>query len=101
MGRQLAELIVPERYREAHCAGPREVHEDRQGPDHEQADRADGAPPRRPRVPGRDDGHAGAGPRRIRFNAFMHDISERKQVEQEAVKLSAVTGTGNGGGPDS
>jgi hypothetical protein len=29
----------------------------------------------------------------------MHDISERKQVEQEAVKLSAVTGAGNGGGP--
>jgi sigma-B regulation protein RsbU (phosphoserine phosphatase) len=33
------------------------------------------------------------------FNAFMHDISDRKQVEQEAVKLSTVTGAGNGGGP--
>ena len=32
------------------------------------------------------------------FNAFMHDISERKQVEQEVVKLSTVTGTGNGAG---
>ena len=34
------------------------------------------------------------------FNAFMHDISERKKVEQEAVKLSAVSATGNGGAPD-
>jgi hypothetical protein len=30
------------------------------------------------------------------FNAFMHDISERKEVERETVKLSAVT-AGNGG----
>jgi PAS domain S-box-containing protein len=99
LGRPLADLIVPERYREAHGRGIGKFLKTGKGP----------IMNKRIELMARHrDGHEfpvemTVTPVRVRggfsFNAFMHDISERKQVEQEAVKLSAVTGAGNGGGP--
>jgi PAS domain S-box-containing protein len=99
LGRPLAELIVPERYREAHWKGLEKFMKSGKGPIMNK---------RIELMALHRDGHEfpvemTVTPVRVRggfsFNAFMHDISERKQVEQEAVKLSAVTGAGNGGGP--
>jgi PAS domain S-box-containing protein len=100
LGRPLAEVIVPERYREAHWRGLQKFMKTGKGPIMNK---------RIELMALHKDGHElpvemTVAPVRVRggfsFNAFMHDISARKQVEQEAVKLSAVTG-GNGGGPDS
>jgi PAS domain S-box-containing protein len=101
MGRPLADLIVPERYREAHWRGLQKFMKTGKGPIMNKrielmALHRDGRefPVEMTVTPVRVRGG-------FSFNAFMHDISERKQVEQEAVKLSAVTGAGNGGGPQS
>lgn len=100
LGRPLADVIVPERYREAHWRGLEKFMKTGKGPIMNK---------RIELMALHRDGHEfpvemTVTPVRVRggfsFNAFMHDISARKQVEQEAVKLSAVTG-GNGGGPDS
>jgi PAS domain S-box-containing protein len=99
IGRPLADLIVPERYREAHWRGLTKFMKTGKGPIMNK---------RIELMALHRDGREfpvemTVSPVRVRggfsFNAFMHDISERKQVEQEAVKLSAVTGTGNGGDP--
>ena len=99
MGRPLAEVLVPERYREAHWRGLDKFRKTGKGPIMNKrielmALHRDGR-----EVPI----EMTISPVRVRggfsFNAFMHDISERKQVEQETVKLSAVT-AGNGGVPD-
>jgi PAS domain S-box-containing protein len=99
MGQPLADLIVPERYREAHWRGL------------EKFMKTGKAPIMNKRIElmalhrdGREFPiEMTVSPVRVRggftFNAFMHDISERKQVEQEAVKLSAVTSGGNGDEP--
>ena len=96
IGRPLADTIVPERYREAHCGGIEKFLSTGKGPILNK---------RIELMAMHRDGREfpvemTVSPVRVRggfiFNAFMHDISERKQVEQEAVKLSAVTGTGNG-----
>ena len=98
MGRQLAEVIVPERYREAHSRGIEKFLKTGKGPIMNK---------RIELMALHRDGREfpvemTVSPVRVRggfiFNAFMHDISERKQVEQEVVKLSTVTGTGNGAG---
>lgn len=100
VGRPLAEVLIPERYREAHWRGLEKFRKTGKGPIMNRrielmALHRDGR-----EVPI----EMAISPVRVRggfsFNAFMHDISERKQVEQEAVKLSAVTSAGNGGGPD-
>jgi PAS domain S-box-containing protein len=100
IGRTLAEVLVPERYREAHWRGLDKFRKTGKGPIMNKrielmALHRDGR-----EVPV----EMTVSPVRVRggfsFNAFMHDISERKKVEQEAVKLSAVTATDNGGGPD-
>ena len=100
IGRPLADVIVPDRYREAHWRGLEKFMKTGKGPIMNK---------RIELMAIHRDGHElpvemTVTPVRVRggfsFNAFMHDISARKQVEQEAVKLSAVTG-GNGGGPDS
>ncbi len=99
LGRQLADVIVPERYREAHSRGIEKFLKTGKGPIMNK---------RIELMALHRDGREfpvemTVSPVRVRggfsFNAFMHDISERKQVEQEAVKLSAVTGSGNGGDP--
>jgi PAS domain S-box-containing protein len=99
MGRPLADLIVPERYREAHWRGLEKFMKTGKGPIMNR---------RIELMALHRDGREfpiemTVAPVRVRggftFNAFMHDISERKQVEQEAVKLSAVTATGNGDEP--
>jgi PAS domain S-box-containing protein len=98
IGRRLADVIVPERYREAHWRGLEKFRKTGKGPIMNKrielmALHRDGR-----EIPV----EMTVAPVRVRggfsFNAFMHDISERKQVEQEAVKLSAVTGAGNGDG---
>jgi PAS domain S-box-containing protein len=100
IGRPLAEVIVPERYREAHRRGLERFRKTGKGPIMNKrielmALHRDGR-----EVPI----EMTISPVRVRggfsFNAFMHDISDRKQVEQEAVKLSALTSADNGGGPD-
>jgi PAS domain S-box-containing protein len=97
IGRPLADIIVPERYREAHWRGLEKFMKTGKGPIMNKrielmALHRDGRefPIEMTVTPVRVRGG-------FTFNAFMHDISERKQVEQEAVKLSAVTGGGNGG----
>jgi PAS domain S-box-containing protein len=99
VGKALADVIIPERYREAHWRGLEKFRKTGKGPIMNKrielmALHRDGR-----EVPI----EMTIAPVRVRggfsFNAFMHDISDRKQVEREAVKLSAVT-TGNGGGPD-
>lgn len=101
VGRPLADVIVPARYREAHWLGLQKFMKTGKGPIMNK---------RIELMALHRDGHEfpvemTVTPVRVRggftFNAFMHDISERKQVEQEAVKLSAVTGAGNGGEPSS
>jgi PAS domain S-box-containing protein len=100
LGRQLAEVIVPPRYREAHGRGIERFLKTGKGPIMNK---------RIELMALHRDGREfpvemTVSPVRVRggfsFNAFMHDISERKQVEQEVVKLSAVTGAGNGGVPN-
>jgi PAS domain S-box-containing protein len=100
IGRPLAEVIVPERYREAHWRGLEKFRKTGKGPIMNKrielmALHRDGR-----EVPI----EMTISPVRVRggfsFNAFMHDISDRKQVEQEAVKLSTLTSADNGGGPD-
>jgi PAS domain S-box-containing protein len=100
IGRPLADVLVPERYREAHWLGLDRFRKTGKGPIMNKrielmALHRDGRelPVEMTVTPVRVRGG-------FSFNAFMHDISERKRVEQEAVKLSAVTATGNGGGPD-
>jgi PAS domain S-box-containing protein len=97
LGRPLAEVIVPPRYREAHARGIARFLKTGKGPIMNK---------RIELMALHRDGREfpvemTVSPVRVRggfsFNAFMHDISERKQVEQEVVKLSAVTGAGNGG----
>jgi PAS domain S-box-containing protein len=92
MGRPLADVIVPERYREAHWRGLDKFLKTGKAPIMNR---------RIELMALHRDGHEfpvemTVTPVKVRggftFNAFMHDISERKQVEQEAVKLSAVTG---------
>ncbi len=98
MGRPLADLIVPPRYREAHWHGLEKFVKTGKGPILNK---------RIELMAVHRDGHEfpiemSVSPVRVRggfsFNAFMHDISERKEVERETVKLSAVTG-GNGAPP--
>jgi PAS domain S-box-containing protein len=98
LGRPLAEVIVPPRYREAHGRGIERFLKTGKGPIMNKrielmALHRDGRefPVEMTVAPVRVRGG-------FSFNAFMHDISERKQVEKEVVKLSAVTGAGNGGG---
>jgi PAS domain S-box-containing protein len=100
VGRPLADLIVPERYRAAHWHGLEKFLKTGKGPIMNKrielmALHRDGRefPVEMTVAPVRVRGG-------FSFNAFMHDISDRKQVEQEAVKLSSVTGAGatNGGG---
>jgi PAS domain S-box-containing protein len=93
MGRPLADLIVPERYREAHWRGLEKFLKTGKGPIMNKrielmALHRDGRefPVEMTVTPVKVRGG-------FTFNAFMHDISERKQVEQEAVKLPTVTGT--------
>jgi PAS domain S-box-containing protein len=97
LGRPLAEVIVPERYREAHWKGLEKFLKTGKGPIMNK---------RIELMALHHDGHEfpiemTVTPVKVRggftFNAFMHDISERKQVEQEAVKLWAVTGTETAG----
>jgi PAS domain S-box-containing protein len=99
LGHPLADLIVPERYRAAHWRGIEKFLKTGKGPIMNKrielmALHRDGRefPVEMTLTPVRVRGG-------FSFNAFMHDISERKEVEREAVKLSAVTGGGNGGGP--
>jgi PAS domain S-box-containing protein len=98
IGQPLADVIVPERYREAHWRGLEKFRKTGKGPLMNKrielmALHRDGR-----EVPI----EMTISPVRVRggfsFNAFMHDISERKEVEQAAVKLSAVTSVANGGG---
>jgi PAS domain S-box-containing protein len=98
LGRPLADVIIPERYREAHWRGIDKFLKTGRGPIMNKrielmALHRDGRefPVEMTVTPVKVRGG-------FTFNAFMHDISERKQVEQEAVKLSSVTGTGNGTG---
>jgi PAS domain S-box-containing protein len=100
LGRPLADVIVPERYREAHWRGIDKFLKTGRGPIMNKrielmALHRDGRefPVEMTVTPVKVRGG-------FTFNAFMHDISERKQVEQEAVKLSSVTGAGNGDEPD-
>jgi PAS domain S-box-containing protein len=95
IGRPLADLIVPPRYREAHWRGLEKFTKSGKGPILNKrielmAVHRDGRefPVEMTVAPVRVRGG-------FSFNAFMHDISERKEVERETVKLSAVTG-GNG-----
>jgi PAS domain S-box-containing protein len=95
IGRPLADVIIPERYREAHRRGLDRFMKTGKGPIMNKrielmALHRDGRefPLEMTVTPVRVRGG-------FAFNAFMHDISDRKQVEQEAVKLSSVTG-GNG-----
>jgi PAS domain S-box-containing protein len=99
-GKLLADVLIPERYREAHWRGLEKFRKTGKGPVMNKrielmALHRDGR-----EVPI----EMTVTPVRVRggfsFNAFMHDISERKQVEQAAVKLSAISSTGNGGGPE-
>ena len=99
IGRPLADVLIPERYREAHWRGLDKFRKTGKAPIMNKrielmALHRDGR-----EVPV----EMTVTPVRVRggfsFNAFMHDISERKQVEQEAVKLSAISTFGNGGGP--
>jgi PAS domain S-box-containing protein len=99
LGRPLADVIVPERYRKAHWRGIDKFLKTGRGPIMSKrielmALHRDGRefPVEMTVTPVKVRGG-------FTFNAFMHDISERKQVEQEAVKLSSVTGTGNGDEP--
>ena len=55
LGRDLAETIIPERHREAHQRGLQRFLATGEGPRPRPAGRADGAAPRRARVPGRAD----------------------------------------------
>jgi PAS domain S-box-containing protein len=100
IGRPLADVLVPERYREAHWRGLEKFIKTGKGPIMNK---------RIELMALHRDGRElpiemTISPVRVRggfsFNAFMHDISERKQVEQETVKLSAVTSVDNGGGLD-
>jgi PAS domain S-box-containing protein len=100
VGRRLADVVIPERYREAHWRGLAKFLKTGKAPIMNKrielmALHRDGR-----EIPV----EMTVTPVRVRggfsFNAFMHDISARKQVEQEAVKLSAVTGPGNGGAPE-
>jgi sigma-B regulation protein RsbU (phosphoserine phosphatase) len=93
MGRPLADLIVPPRYRDAHWRGLEKFMKSGKGPILNK---------RIELMAVHRDGHEfpvemTVSPVRVRggfsFNAFMHDISERKEVERETVKLSAVTGS--------
>jgi PAS domain S-box-containing protein len=100
LGRPLADVIVPERYREAHWRGLEKFLKTGKGPIMNKrielmAFHRNGRefPVEMTVTPVRVRGG-------FSFNAFMHDISARKQVEQEAVKLSAVTGAGDGGAPE-
>jgi PAS domain S-box-containing protein len=101
LGRPLADVLIPERYREAHWLGLEKFLKTGKGPIMNK---------RIELMALHRDGHEfpvemTVTPVRVRggfsFNAFMHDISERKQVEQEAVKLSSVSSAGNGGDPAS
>jgi PAS domain S-box-containing protein len=96
IGRPLADLIVPPRYREAHWRGLQKFTKTGKGPILNK---------RIELMAMHRDGREfpvemTVSPVRVRggfsFNAFMHDISDRKEVERETVKLSAVT-AGNGG----
>ena len=97
LGRPLADVIIPERYREAHWRGLERFLKSGKGPIMNKrielmAMHRDGR-----EIPV----EMTVTPVKVRggftFNAFMHDISERKQIELEAVKLSAVTGTETAG----
>ena len=91
LGRNLAETIIPARYRGAHNRGLEQFLATGRGALLEPAHRDRGAPPRRARVPGRDDDHAPCGSGgRYAFNAFLHDISERKQAEQALRRLADI-----------
>jgi PAS domain S-box-containing protein len=96
IGRPLADVIVPKRYREAHWRGLEKFTKTGKGPIMNK---------RIELMALHRDGRElpiemTISPVRVRggfsFNAFMHDISERKQVEQETVKLSAVTAAVDG-----
>src|SRR5262245_21841159 len=99
IGKPMADLIVPPRYGEAHRRGLDKFLKTGKGPILNK---------RIELMAMNRDGREfpvemTVSPARIRggftFNAFMHDISDRKQVEREAVKLSTVTAAGNGGEP--
>jgi PAS domain S-box-containing protein len=96
IGRPLAEVVIPERYREAHSRGL------------EKFLRTGKAPILNRRIEVmalHRDGHEfpiemTISPVRVRggfaFNAFLHDISERKRVEEEVIRLSDLQSPENG-----
>jgi PAS domain S-box-containing protein len=100
MGKPLADVLIPERYREAHWRGLEKFRKTGKGPIMNKRIELMALHRDRREVPI----EMTVTPVRVRggfsFNAFMHDISERKHVEQETVKLSAVSATGNGDVPD-
>jgi PAS domain S-box-containing protein len=96
IGRQLADTIVPERYREAHRKGLEKFMRTGRGALLNK---------RIELMALRRDGHEfpvemTVSAVRVRggfaFNAFMHDISERKRFEEEAIRLSDLPRAGNG-----
>jgi PAS domain S-box-containing protein len=96
IGRQLADTIVPERYREAHRKGLEKFLRTGRGALLNK---------RIELMALRRDGHEfpvemTVSAVRVRggfaFNAFMHDISERKRFEEEAIRLSDLPRTDNG-----
>jgi PAS domain S-box-containing protein len=96
IGRALAETIVPERYREAHGKGLEKFLRTGKGALLNK---------RIELMALRRDGHEfpvemTVSAVRVRggfaFNAFMHDISERKRFEEEAIRLSDLPRAGNG-----
>jgi PAS domain S-box-containing protein len=96
IGRALADTIVPERYREAHRKGLEKFLRTGKGALINK---------RIELMALRRDGHEfpvemTVSAVRVRggfaFNAFMHDISERKRFEEEAIRLSDLPQAGNG-----
>jgi PAS domain S-box-containing protein len=96
IGRALADTIVPERYREAHRKGLEKFLRTGKGALINK---------RIELMALRRDGHEfpvemTVSAVRVRggfaFNAFMHDISERKRFEEEAIRLSDLPRAGNG-----
>jgi PAS domain S-box-containing protein len=96
VGQPLADLIVPPRYREAHWRGLAKFLKTGKSPILNR---------RIELMAAHRDGHEfpiemTVTPVRVRggfaFNAFMHDISERKRLEEETIKLSDLDGPENG-----
>jgi PAS domain S-box-containing protein len=96
LGQPLADVMVPERYREAHWHGLEKFMRSGKGAILNKrielmALHRDGRefPVEMTVTPVRIRGG-------FAFNAFLHDISDRKRVEEDAVRLSSLPGYGNG-----